>query len=72
LLATAIGAGTTTALYSAGRPHHPVVNSTAISGSGYRFYDHFCRVQYNNPADRNACMIQATGIPLANSERDDR
>ena len=69
LLATATAA---TALYSTGSRHHPVVNPIVVTDFGYRFYDRFCRVQYNNSTDRNACMMHATGLPLSNSERDDR
>jgi len=43
-----------------------------VTGSGYRFYDRFCRNQYNNATDRNACMMKATGVTLSTSERDDR
>ncbi len=69
LLSTATAA---TALYSTGSPHHLVVNPIVVTSFRYRFYDRFCRVQYNNPTDRNACMMQATGVPLSNAERDDR
>ena len=69
LLATAAAA---TVLYSTNPQHRPVVNPIAAMDFGYRFYDHLCRAQYNNPTDRNACMMQATGTSLPNSERDDR
>ncbi len=69
LLATATAA---TALCSTGSPNHLVVNPIVVTDFGYRFHDRFCRAQYNNPTDRNACMMQATGMPLSNSERDDR
>ena len=78
LLAIATAATADTVVYATGSLHHPVVNPnpvvhpTAATDSGFRFYDHFCRVQYNNQADRNACMIRATGLPLSTSERDDR
>ena len=67
LLATVTAA---TMVYATNPSHRLVVNP--IAGIGYRFYDHFCRVQYNNPMDRNACMMRATGTLLPNSERDDR
>jgi hypothetical protein len=69
LLATATAA---TMLYSTNPSHRLVVNPIAGMDNAYRFYDHFCRVQYNNPIDRNACMMRATGTLLPNSERDDR
>ena len=69
LLATATAV---TVLSSTGPPHHLVFNPIVLTDFGYRFYDRFCRVQYNNPTDRNACMMQATGTPLPNSEPDDR
>ena len=69
LLATAAAA---TVLYSTNPQHRPVVNPIAVMDFGYRFYDHFCRAQYNNPTDRNACMMQAMDTSLPNSERDDR
>jgi len=63
-----------TVLYSTDSSHRPVVNPVAVLDFGYRFYDHFCRAQYNNSTDRNACMTQATGMPLhaSNGESDDR
>ena len=61
-----------TMLYSTNPSHRLVVNPIAGMDIAYRFYDHFCRAQYNNPTDRNACMMQATGTLLPNSERDDR
>ena len=69
LLATATAAS---AVYSTGSPHHVAVNPIVVTGSGYRFYDRFCRAQYNNPTDRNVCMMRATGTMLPNSKRDDR
>ena len=72
LLATATAATTATVLYSRGPLHHLVVSPIVVTDFGYRFYDRFCRAQYNNPTDRNACMMQGTGTPLPNSERDDR
>ena len=74
LLATAIGATATasTVLYSTGSPHYVVVKPIVVTEFGYRFYDRFCRVQYNNSTDRNACIMQATGKPRSTSERDDR
>ena len=78
LLATATAATADTVVYATRSLHHPVVNpnpvvhTTVVTDSGSRFYDRFCRVQYNNQADRNACMIGATGLPLSTSERDDR
>ena len=71
VIATAT-ATTATVYYSTGSSHRPVVELIAMPDIEYRFYDHFCRVQYNNPIDRNACMMQATGALLPNSERDDR
>ena len=61
-----------TVVYSTRSPHNLVANPIAVTDFGYRFYDRFCRAQYNNPTDRNACMMQATGAPLSTSERDDR
>ncbi len=72
LLAIATAATADTVVYSTGSLHHPAVNPIVVTDSGYRFYDRFCRAQYNNSTDRNACMVQATGVPLSNSERDDR
>jgi hypothetical protein len=78
LLGLLIIAGTTataaTILHSAGASHRPAVKQIAVSNFEYRFYERFCRAQYNNPRDRNACVMQATGVPLyvPNSERDDR
>jgi hypothetical protein len=65
-------AGTATALYSTRPPHREVVEPIAVPDIEYRFYDRFCRAQYNNPMDRNACMMQSTGTPLRTIERDDR
>ena len=75
LLAIATGVtatADTVVLHTMGSPHHPVVHPTVVTDAGYRFYDRFCRAQYNNPMDRNACMMRATGTLLPNSERDDR
>ena len=73
-LATAIAAtaAASTILHSKRSPHNLVANPIVVTDFGYRFYDHFCRAQYNNSADRNACMTRATGMPLSNTERDDR
>jgi len=67
-------AGTATVLYSTGSSHRSAVALIAVPDFEYRFHDRFCRAQYNNPTDRNACMIRATGAPLhaPYSERDDR
>jgi hypothetical protein len=78
LLSLVVIAITTTAaatvLYSTGLEHHPIVKPIVVPDIEYRFYDRFCRAQYNNPTDRNACMMQATGtwlhVPI--SELDDR
>lgn len=72
LLALASAMTADTVVYSTGSLHHPVVNATVVTGSDYRFYDRFCRGQYNNPTDRNACLMKATGATLSTSERDDR
>jgi hypothetical protein len=71
LLALATAA-TATALYSTRPPHRGLVAPIAVPEFEYRFYDRFCRAQYKNPMDRNACMMQATGTPLQTIERDDR
>jgi hypothetical protein len=68
----AIATATATALYSTRPAHHALVEPIAVSDVEYRFYDRFCRRQYNNPMDRNACMMQSTGTPLRTIERDDR
>jgi len=67
-------AAAATVLYSKGPSHHLVVKSIAVPGFEYRFYDRYCRAQYNNPMDRNACMMRATGVPVhgSNTESDDR
>jgi hypothetical protein len=67
LLATATAA---TVLYSTNPLHHLVVNPIAGMNIGYRFYDHFCRVHYNNQTDRNACMMRGTSTLPPNSECD--
>ena len=67
LLATATA---TTVLYSTNPLHHLVVNPIAGMNIGYRFYDHFCRVHYNNQTDRNACMMRGTSTLPPNSECD--
>jgi hypothetical protein len=78
LLALLVIAGTSataaTVLHSTRSSHRPAVTPIALPDFEYRFYDRFCRAQYNNPTDRNVCMMQATGSPLhaPNSERDDR
>ncbi len=66
-------AAAATVLYSTGLEHRPVVKPIAVPDIEYRFYDRYCRAQYNNPTDRNACMMQATGtwIHAPNSELDD-
>ena len=71
LLATATAA---TVLYSTNPSHRLVVNPIPVLDIQYRLYDHFCRAQYNNPKDRDACMMRATGIPFHGSsgESDDR
>ena len=68
-----IATAAATMLYSTGPPHRAVVEPIAIPDFEYRFHNRFCRAQYNNPTDRNACMMQATGTPLhaPYSERDD-
>ena len=73
VIATATAA-TATILYSTGPPHRAIVEPFPIADFEYRFHNRFCRAQYNNPTDRNACMMQATGTPLhtPHSERDDR
>jgi hypothetical protein len=47
---------------------------TVLPETEYRFAGKFCRAQYNNPIDRNACMMRATGTPLATApeSEDDR
>jgi hypothetical protein len=66
-------AAAATVLYSAGFGHRPAIKPFAISNVEYRFADRFCRAQYNNPTDRNACMMRATGTPLgATDEADER
>jgi hypothetical protein len=65
-------AATATALYSTHPPHRAPVEPIAVSDIDYRFYERFCRARYNNPPDRNACMMQSTGTPLRVIERDDR
>ena len=74
LLAIAIAATGTadTVRSSTGSRHRLVGKPIMTTQVGYRFHDHFCRAQYNNQADRNACMIRATGLPLSTTERDDR
>ena len=74
LLAIAIGATATadTVRPSTGSPHRLVGRPIMSTQIGYRFHDRFCRAQYNNQADRNACMMRATGLPLSTTERDDR
>lgn len=75
LLAIATGVtatADTVVLHTMGSPHRPIVHPTEVTDSGYRFYNRFCRAQYNNAIDRNACMLQATGATLSTSERDDR
>jgi hypothetical protein len=76
LLALAVAtatATTATMLYSTGSSHRSAVEPIAVPDFEYRFHNRFCRAQYNNPTDRNACMMQATGTPLPApySERDD-
>ena len=61
-----------TALYSTHNPHRALVEPIAVPDVEYRFYDRFCRAQYNNPMDRNACLMQSTGTPIRTIERDDR
>ena len=70
-IATATAA-TATALYSTRPPHPALAEPIAVPDVEYRFYDRFCRAQYHNPMDRNACMMQSTGTPLQTIERDDR
>lgn len=70
-IATA-SAATATALYTTRPPHPALVEPIAVPAVEYRFYDRFCRAQYNNPLDRNACMMRSTGTPLQSIERDDR
>jgi hypothetical protein len=67
-------AAAATVLYSKGPPHRLIDKSIAVSGFEYRFYDRYCRAQYNNPRDRNACMMWTTGVPVhgSNTESDDR
>jgi hypothetical protein len=72
LLAIATAVTADTVVSSTGSLHHPAGKPTVVTGSGYRFYDRFCRNQYNNATDRNACMMKATGVTLSTSERDDR
>ena len=72
LLALASAMTADTVVYSTGSLHHLAGKPTAVTGSDYRFYDRFCRGQYNNSTDRNACMMKATGATLSTSERDDR
>ena len=71
LLATATAA---TVMYSTNPSYRLVVNPMPVLDIQYRLYDHFCRTQYNNPKDRDACMMQATGMPFHGSsgESDDR
>ena len=57
-------AAAATMLYSTVSSHRPVVNPTAVPDFEYRFHDRFCRAQYSNPTDRNACMMHATGTSL--------
>ena len=66
--------GTAAALRSTGSLNRAAVELVAVPDFEYRFHNRFCRAQYNNPTDRNACMIRATGTPLhaPYSERDDR
>lgn len=66
-------AGTATVLYSKGSSHRPAVEPISLPDFEYRFHNRFCRAQYNNPMDRNACMMRATGTPLhaPYSERED-
>ena len=73
LLALATAA-TATALYSTRPPQHGLVEAVAVAVPEfeYRFYERFCRGRYNNPMDRNACMMRSTGTPLQIIERDDR
>jgi hypothetical protein len=72
LLAIATAVTADTAVYSTGSLHHPAVKPTVITSSEYRFYDRFCRAQYNNATDRSACMMNAVGTTLSTIERDDR
>ncbi len=72
LLALASAVTADTVVYSTGSLHHPAVKPTVVTGPDYRFYDRFCRNQYNNSTDRNACMMKATGATLSTSEHDDR
>ena len=72
LIAIATAVTADTVVYSTGSLHRLAGKPTVATGSEYRFYDRFCRDQYNNPTDRNACMTKATGATLSTSERDDR
>jgi hypothetical protein len=74
LAITTATAGTSAVLYSTGSSHRSAVEPIAVPDFEYRFYNRFCRAQYNNPMDRLACMIRATGTLLdaPYSERDDR
>ena len=67
-------AAAATVLYSPVFGHRPALEPYAISTVEYRVSERFCRNQYNNPADRNACMMRATGTPLPASadETDER
>jgi hypothetical protein len=69
VIVTASAAGA--ALYSTVLKPPPMM---VVPEAEYRFADRFCRAQYNNPLDRDACMMRATGMPLdARSDgRDDR
>jgi hypothetical protein len=72
-IATATAAAATV-LYSKALDPRPAIKPFAISDVEYRFSERFCRTQYNNSADRNACMMQTTGAPLQQTiaESDDR
>ena len=74
LLIGAATAAAATVLYSPGFGHRPTVKPFAISSAEYRVAERYCRAQFNNPVDRNACMMRATGTPLGApaDERDER
>ena len=74
LLVGTATAAAATVLYATRPYHRPPVTPFPVSQVEYRFSERFCRVQYNNPADRNACMMQTTGTPLSPTvdERDER
>jgi len=63
--------GTAAALRSTGSLNRAAVELVAVSD--FEYHDRFCRAQYNNQTDRNACMMRATGTPLhaPYNERDD-